>query len=61
MSRCHVSESELEAGCVLACSNFPESDLEITVIGKVSKNNQIGRETCREEGEQRGGGGNVTK
>ncbi|SER08506.1 2Fe-2S iron-sulfur cluster binding domain-containing protein [Amphritea atlantica] len=38
MSRCHVSEAELEAGCVLACRTFPESDLEIAVIGKMSKN-----------------------
>ncbi len=38
MSRCHVSESELEAGCVLACRTFAESDLDIAVIGKMSKN-----------------------
>lgn len=38
MSRCHVSEADLETNCVLACRTFPESDLEIVVIGKMAKN-----------------------
>lgn len=38
MSRSHISESDLESGCVLACRTFPETDLEIVVIGKMAKN-----------------------
>ena len=38
MSRCHISETDLENNCVLACRTFPESDLEIAVIGKMAKN-----------------------
>lgn len=35
MSCCHVDESDLAAGRVLACRIFPESDIELKVIGKM--------------------------
>lgn len=38
MSRCHVSEDELQEGIVLACRIYPSSDLELEVIGSMKKN-----------------------
>ncbi len=38
MSRDYVSVEDEEAGCVLACRVFPNSDLTVSVIGKLQKN-----------------------
>jgi ferredoxin len=37
MSREHVSEQEEAAGLVLACRVFPNSDIELQVLGKMKK------------------------
>lgn len=37
MSRAHVSEDEQESGIVLACRIMPHSDLQVQVLGKMSK------------------------
>ncbi len=38
MSKCHISEAERENHFALACRIYPQTDLEIEVIGKMSKN-----------------------
>ena len=40
MSRAHVSAVEEAKGITLACRTFPRSDIELKVIGKLSKNVQ---------------------
>ena len=35
ISRAHVSAEEEASGCVLACKIFPQSDLEVEVVGKM--------------------------
>lgn len=37
MSKSHVSDTERENHCVLACRIYPQTDLEIEVVGKMSK------------------------
>lgn len=38
MSQCHISNDDLQHGVVLACRIYPESDLELRVIGPMKKN-----------------------
>jgi len=38
MSSEHVSEGEKEKGYSLACRSFPLTDIQLKVIGKISKN-----------------------
>ena len=45
MSRAHVSEAEETQGITLACRTFPRSDIELKVIGKLSKN-ILRKDTC---------------
>lgn len=40
MSRAHVSDEEEARGITLACRTFPQSDIELKVIGKLAKNVQ---------------------
>lgn len=37
MSRGVVSADEEASGCVLACKIFPQSDLEVEVVGKMAR------------------------
>lgn len=37
MSRAHVSVEEEAQGFALACRTFPQSDLSISVVGKIKK------------------------
>ncbi|GGF66118.1 2Fe-2S iron-sulfur cluster-binding protein [Alteromonas lipolytica] len=37
MSRCHITQEEQDAGIVLACKVFPESDITLSVIGKCQR------------------------
>jgi hypothetical protein len=37
MSRGVVSAEEEASGCVLACKIFPQSDLEVEVVGKMAR------------------------
>lgn len=38
MSRAHVSVEEEKTGAVLACRVFPQSDIKLSVTGKMRKN-----------------------
>ncbi len=38
MSRAYVSYKEEKAGAVLACRVFPQSDIKLSVTGKLKKN-----------------------
>ena len=37
MSKCHISEEDLENDIVLACRVYPKSDLDLDVIGLMKK------------------------
>ena len=37
MSRAHVSVEEEDAGYVLACRSYPQSDIRLAVVGKMRK------------------------
>ncbi|MEO6353956.1 MAG: 2Fe-2S iron-sulfur cluster binding domain-containing protein [Burkholderiaceae bacterium] len=38
MSREHVSQEDEAAGCLLACRVVPNSDVKLTVLGRMKKN-----------------------
>ncbi|MDO9600579.1 MAG: 2Fe-2S iron-sulfur cluster-binding protein [Azoarcus sp.] len=44
MSRACLSEAEEASGVVLACKLFPDSDLSLQVVGRMSKALQLRRE-----------------
>ena len=50
MSRSHVSESDQDAGRLLACRVFPRSDVELRVLGRVPATLPPGLSACVADG-----------